>query len=65
MQARKRVRRPRLSTCRVFHPDPDELLRALAVAFGLTTPPPEPAPTGKPCVITQEDSPAHERRAAA
>lgn len=41
----KPLRRPRPDAARVFHPDAEQLLRALAVAFGLalvTPPPPSP-----------------------
>jgi hypothetical protein len=38
---RKSARRPRPDACRIFHPNADELIRALTVAFGL--PPPRPA----------------------
>ena len=50
----KSARRPRQLSCRVFHPDPNELLRALAVAFGVApphpVPPPPPLPPPPPAV---------------
>jgi hypothetical protein len=50
MQARsKSARRPRQQLpCRAFHPDPDELIRALSVAFGLAAPLPAPPPPPEP-----------------
>jgi hypothetical protein len=60
---RKSARRPQPDACRIFHPNAEELIRALAVAFRLA-PPPEPAPVGKPYVRTlrtQGDRTARER----
>ncbi len=61
MPPRKSARRPRQLSCRIFHPDPDELIRALAIAFGVT-PPPEPPP---PPLTRASARPPTERRDAA
>jgi hypothetical protein len=59
---RKSARRPRQLSCRAFHPDPDELIRALRVAFGVA---PLPVPPQPPVPPLPPAARAVEREAAA